>query len=145
LSDKFVGKIFVYVDGAAQKNPGPAGIGIIICDEDRNELGRHKEFLAGGNKTNNEAEYQALIKGLELAPNYCVRHAVCFSDSQLVIKQMNREFRIHKPRLRELHQRVRSLESTFEKVEYIHCPQGNSRIRIADRLSKEAIREILAG
>lgn len=141
----FIGKIHIYVDGASKGNPGPAGVGVVICEPDGTVLGEFKEFINEGNKTNQEAEYWALIKGLEKAPDYCTKQVVCFSDSQLVIKQMNREFRIHKPHLLTLHKKVRGLEGIFEPggVKYVQISRENHFIKLADKLSKQAIKETL--
>ena len=143
ITPSFIEKIFVYVDGAAGSNPGPAGIGVVIYDSAGNKREEYKEFLEDGYKTNNEAEYWALIKGLERACSHCLKNVVCFSDSQLVVKQMNKEWRLHVPRLRDLNLRARSLESLFENVRYVHCPKENKRLELADRLSKQAIDQFL--
>jgi ribonuclease HI len=143
IASSFIEKIFVYVDGAAGSNPGPAGVGVVIYDTNGNQRDEYKEFLEGGDKTCNEAEYYALIKGLERACSHCLKNVVCFSDSQLVIKQMNREWRIHCPRLRELHLQVRQLELMFESVKYVSCSKENDKLKLADRLSKQAIDQFL--
>ena len=82
-------KIIVNADGASRKNPGRASIGIILWDENRNRLDSYKVYL--GIKTNNEAEYFALIKALELALEHAKSEVHVFMDSELVIKQMNGE------------------------------------------------------
>jgi ribonuclease HI len=115
----------------------------VIYDAYGNQIEKYKEFLEGGDKTCNEAEYYALIKGLERACSHCLRKVICFSDSQLVIKQMNKKWRIHCPHLRELHLQVRRLEPMFENVTYVQCPKENNKLKLADRLSKQAVDQFL--
>lgn len=133
-----IDKILIYTDGAADPNPGHAGIGIVIFDEEGNELCRRGDYI--GEHTNNEAEYTALIRALDLAPQHCTRHLVCYSDSELLVRQLNRMYRVKKPQLLELHKQVRNRESTFLRVEYLHVPREDARLRIADDLSNRAIR-----
>jgi len=130
-------KILVFTDGAANPNPGHAGIGIVIFDEEGNELCRHGDYI--GEHTNNEAEYTALIRALDLAPAHCTLHVVCHSDSELVVRQLNHIYRVKKPSLLELHRQVRHRESTFLSVEYVHVPREHPRLQIADDLSNRAI------
>ena len=84
-------KLLIYTDGASRGNPGPAGIGIVICDESGKVVKQYEEFI--GNATNNFAEYRALIKALELASNFPVSEIDCFSDSELMVKQLIGEYR----------------------------------------------------
>ena len=77
-------KLIIFTDGGARNNPGPAGIGIVIMDENKKIVKTHKEYI--GEKTNNEAEYGALIKALELVEGKAEKLEF-FLDSQLVINQ----------------------------------------------------------
>lgn len=131
-------KVLVYTDGAAEPNPGHAGIGILILDEAGRELCRHSEYI--GERTNNVAEYRALIKALELAPKFCMRVIVCHSDSELLVRQLNRIYRVKKPHLLDLHKQVRQAEQVFQAVGYVHVPREHDRLQIADCLSREAIK-----
>jgi len=79
-------KINIYTDGASRGNPGPGGIGVLLCDEDNNVLEESKEFI--GEATNNIAEYKALLRGLELAKKYVPCSLEMHLDSELVCKQM---------------------------------------------------------
>jgi ribonuclease HI len=145
FTNTYIEKIAVYVDGAATLNPGPAGIGVVIFDDCSGiQLEQYKEFIEEGDKTVNQAEYLALIRGLEKACGHCRKTVICYSDSQLVVNQMNRRFRIRVPYLLELHLKAKSLEATFEKVRYVKSSTKQSdRLKIADRLSKQAIDEFL--
>ncbi len=80
--------VTVYTDGACSGNPGPGAIGIIILDESNQEVATFKECI--GDTTNNRAEYIALIKGLDLAAGICRKKVICFTDSELMVKQLNR-------------------------------------------------------
>ncbi len=132
-----IDRILVYTDGAAEPNPGHAGIGVVIFDEDGRDICQHSEYI--GERTNNEAEYRALIKALELAPKFCTRSVVCHSDSELLVRQLNRIYRIKKPHLLALNKEIRQAEQVFQAVEYIHVPREHERLQIADSLSREAI------
>lgn len=75
-------KLIIYTDGASRVNLGPAGFGVVICDESRKVVKEYGEFI--GNVTNNIAEYRALITALELAGVFSVNEVDCFSDSELM-------------------------------------------------------------
>ena len=92
--------ISVNADGGSRCNPGPAAIGILVWDENRIEISSYKECI--GDKTNNEAEYIALIKALELAMKHTRKRVHIFMDSELVIKQMNGRYRVKADNLRPL-------------------------------------------
>ncbi|MEM0089981.1 MAG: ribonuclease HI family protein, partial [Nitrososphaerota archaeon] len=77
-------EVEIYVDGASRGNPGPAGIGIVLKLDSRTVC--FKRFI--GNKTNNEAEYLALLEGLKLAISVNAKKVKVFSDSELIVKQL---------------------------------------------------------
>lgn len=130
-------KIFINADGGSRKNPGPAAIGIIIYDENKNFLDSYKEHI--GEATNNTAEYKALIKALELAAKHTRGEVQVFMDSELVIKQMNSFYRIKKGHLFELYQQVKNNERTFKKVTYNYVTRNNKYQVKADQLVNEAL------
>ena len=101
-------KLYLYTDGGSRGNPGPAAIGIVIADEKGRILEEHGEYL--GTKTNNEAEYYAVIKALELAKKFLPREVVITLDSQLVVNQLKGKYKIRKKHLQELVHRVRERE-----------------------------------
>jgi len=129
----------VYTDGGCSPNPGTGAIGILILDENNQELATDKQCI--GDTTSNRAEYHALIEGLKLAAGWCTWKAICFSDSSLVIKQLNRNWRIRNKKLLELNKEVRLTAEVFEEVEYRFISRDNPYIKKADRLAKEALRE----
>jgi len=130
-------KVFVNADGGARNNPGPAAIGIVICDENKNKLECYKECI--GYTTNNVAEYKALITGLQIAAKHTRGEVHVFMDSELVINQMNGNYRIKAPHLLPLLQEVKNCERIFSKVVY-NCVTRDNRYQVlADKLVNEAL------
>ncbi|HLE45451.1 MAG TPA: ribonuclease HI family protein [Thermoplasmata archaeon] len=127
----------VYTDGGARGNPGPAAIGVVVADARDRPLREHGEFL--GDATNNEAEYRALIKGLEIAAGFTRGPVTCVSDSELVTRQMRGEYRVREPRLVPLHEEARVRARAFESVEFRSRPRLTGRLRRADELVNEAL------
>ncbi|HVM35111.1 MAG TPA: ribonuclease HI family protein [Actinomycetota bacterium] len=124
-------------DGGARGNPGPAGIGVVLIDEHGIVLDEVARSL--GHQTNNVAEYEAVIAGLELAHENAVTDLVIRVDSELVVHQLNGEWKIKNDRLRQLAVKARGLMRGFEKVEIEHVPRAqNAR---ADALANQAMDE----
>lgn len=128
-------KLFIHTDGGARGNPGPAAIGIVIRAESGKILKKYGEFL--GVRTNNEAEYEAVIKALEFARELGGREIVFNMDSELVQRQLNSVYRAKNNRMQELLLRVRNLERDFQKVSYHHVPREKNVL--ADKLVNNAI------
>ena len=130
--------LLVYTDGASVKpSTSHAGIGIVFYDDQGTELAKHSEYV--GERTCNEAEYMAVIRALELAPAHCRRKVIIHSDSELIVRQLNKIYCIKTPHLLPLERQIRAAEPTFEAVEYRHVPREAERLRVADGLSREAI------
>ncbi len=129
------GRLTIYTDGAARGNPGPAGAGAHIQDEHGNTIAQDYRYL--GEATNNVAEYQALLLGMERARELGAARIEMRADSQLVVRQLCGEYRVRNPVLQGLHARVLALASEFESVEYTHVPREQNRE--ADRLANRAI------
>ncbi|MGB5925570.1 MAG: ribonuclease HI family protein [Dehalococcoidia bacterium] len=129
--------VTVYTDGACSGNPGPGAIGVIVLDENNQEVAAYKGCI--GETTNNRAEYEALIKGLELAAGICRKKVVCFSDSQLLVKQLNKTWRIKNKELLKLNIEVNERVKLFEEVVFQHISRNNQYITKADRLTKDAL------
>lgn len=129
--------VTVYIDGACSGNPGPGAIGIVILDENNQELATHRECI--GETTCNRAEYQALIKGLDLAVGICRKKVICFSDSELIIKQLNKTWRIRNKELLKLNLEVSNRVKLFEEVILQRINRNNRYISKADKLAKEAL------
>lgn len=128
--------VIMFVDGCAQPNPGPAGAGVIMKDEEGEVICTLSESL--GTRTSNEAEYDALILGLEkVIRDYEVDNLVVYSDSQLLVKQINGEYRVKKPELAELKEQVDMLVEQLKGFRIEHVPREQNRE--ADQLSMEAV------
>jgi ribonuclease HI len=130
-----VNKVIIHTDGAARGNPGPAAIGVIIKDENGKLLARISRGI--GTTTNNQAEYQAIIAGLEKANSLCARHVILKSDSELVVKQINGQYKIKNTGLRALYQRVVQLIGSLESFSISYIPREQNAG--ADALANEAL------
>ncbi len=129
-------RITIYTDGAAQPNPGPAGIGVVILDESRAVV--FEASLSIGYATNNQAEYKAVINGLEEAARLRAEHVEVRSDSELLVKQIRGEYRVKNPALKLLFQRTQRLMKAFPSIDIVHIPREQNRA--ADSLSRKALR-----
>lgn len=127
--------VVIRIDGGSRGNPGPSAIGVIIEDED----GRILEEVSAciGTQTNNVAEYQALITGLETALDRGARRVRVLSDSELLVKQMHREYRVLDPELKELYLEAVCLARRFDHFEIDHVPREENAA--ADALVKKAL------
>jgi ribonuclease HI len=134
-------RLIVYCDGAARGNPGPAGIGLIIMRPGGRVLARVARGI--GVATNNVAEYQAAIEGLQQAADAGATHVLLRSDSRLLIEQLSGRFRVKNPSLMRLYGEVRTLVDRFKQVEFEHVPRELNRE--ADRLANRGVDEWLAG
>ena len=124
-------KLFLYTDGSSKGNPGPARVGIIIKKNGKSIL---KVSRSIGMATNNQAEYEALILGLKKAKKLKPRELICCLDSQLIVRQLNREYKIKDEVLAPLFIKVWNLSQEFEKIKFVHISREENRD--ADRLSK---------
>ena len=125
-------KITMYIDGAADLNSKTAGIGGVIY-KDNEELFTFSEYLH--DSTNNEAEYTALIKGLESLIELQLLNVKIYSDSELVVKQINGEYKVKNPRMQALYQRATSLFSKLDKWSFFHVLRDKNKV--ADKLAGE--------
>ncbi|MCL9818534.1 ribonuclease HI [Natronocalculus amylovorans] len=128
------GKGYLYFDGASRGNPGPASIGWVIITGDG--------ILAEGSRTigtatNNQAEYEALIAGVDAATTYGLDALEIRGDSQLIIKQVRGEWQTNNPALRERRVRVRELLTQFDDWSIEHVPREINEH--ADKLANEAL------
>jgi len=127
----------LYTDGASRGNPGKAGAGIVLSDPQNNILIQSKKFL--GNCTNNEAEYRALILGLQEALNLKYRELEIFLDSELVVRQMEGLYKIKNANLARFAAETKKLLTHFDRYSFKHIPRHLNAA--ADRLANEAINE----
>jgi ribonuclease HI len=133
-------KAILNTDGGARGNPGPAGIGVVLRTTEGEvlaEIGRGIGFA-----TNNVAEYEALIAGLELAHEQGVTDIEILVDSDLVVQQMSGKWKIKNERLRSLAVTARSLMNRFDAASIKHVRRAhNTR---ADRLANSGMDEVEA-
>lgn len=130
-------KLQVYSDGGARGNPGPAAIGVLVCDEKGEAVDEHQETI--GEATNNIAEYTAVLVGLELAKEIGATEIDYFVDSQLVCEQLSGNYRVKTPHILSLFKQVKEKEKNFRKVRYSHLPRTHEKIRYVDRLVNQAL------
>lgn len=127
--------VLAWIDGASSGNPGPSGIGVLLQDGEGRILNEVSEYL-GSDRTNNQAEYAALIKALELSRKK-VDEVRVHSDSELLVRQMSGQYSVNSGNLKKLYREAKKLESEFQEVEYKHVPREENSI--ADALAKKAI------
>jgi probable phosphoglycerate mutase len=128
-------KARLFTDGGARGNPGPAAYGYVIEGEDGTVLAAHGERI--GVATNNVAEYRALIAGLEKAIELAVPEVEVVSDSELLVKQMNGEYRVKNEALRGLSIQAAQLAREIGNVSYTAVRREHNEL--ADRLVNEAL------
>ena len=136
-------KLIIYTDGGARNNPGPAGIGIVIYDANKKVLEKYKEYI--GEATNNQAEYRALVKAHQIAEKYMDSRLrgndkgveiACFLDSELIVKQLNKEYKVKDPDLQVLYNQVLDI-AIFKNISFKHVRREQNKL--ADKLVNEAI------
>lgn len=130
-------KVFIYSDGGARGNPGPAAFGYLICDAKGEELFEHAETI--GATTNNVAEYTGVIRALERAAELGVKEISFFTDSELVQRQLTGVYRVKTPHILVLYRKVLEQQKKFEKVAYQHVPRTHEKIRHVDALVNQAL------
>ncbi|MBU4217131.1 ribonuclease HI family protein [Candidatus Parcubacteria bacterium] len=111
-------KLRIYSDGGARGNPGPSGIGAVLKNENNETIAEVSEFI--GNGTNNQAEYRAILAGLERAKELGAVELDCFLDSELVVKQLKLEYKVKNADLASLFVKVHNLTLNFKKITYTH-------------------------
>jgi ribonuclease HI len=132
----YIRKVLVFTDAACRKNPGSASIGVIVKDENGKLLQKFSKRI--GNSTNNRAEYFAVLKGLELALKFSRDEVNVFTDSKLVVKQLNAEYRIKNKKLLEIVKQIKVTELLFKKVRYFYVSE--KRNKDAHKLAKMVLR-----
>jgi ribonuclease HI len=125
----------LYTDGGARGNPGPAGIGARLTTAAGDVVEEHADYI--GKATNNVAEYQALIAGLEIALDRGVERVDVFLDSELVVRQVNGRYKVKDAGLKPLHHQACLLLSRFHEVDVKHVRREQNAA--ADTLVNQAI------
>jgi ribonuclease HI len=129
----------LHTDGASRGNPGDAGAGAVLLDGSGAVVATAKKYL--GICTNNEAEYRALILGLEAALKLKMRHLKIFLDSELIVRQIEGVYRVKNKNLQGLMKEVRKLLSFLESYSVAHVERHFNSV--ADRLANQAIDEAM--
>lgn len=128
-------KVRIATDGAARGNPGPAGVGVVISDPDGRVLAEIATYL--GERTNNQAEYQALIAGLEKALAMGATEAAIQSDSELMVRQIQGAYKVKNAGIRPLYAAATRLLSQLTRYTIVHVRrEQNAR---ADALANAAL------
>jgi len=128
-------KLIINTDGGARGNPGPAGIGVVIRDEQGSILAERNQYI--GEATNNCAEYKALILALLAARDLGADHIQINMDSELIVRQMQGKYKIKEPSLKVLAAEVLGLTNNFKQVIFHHVPREQNKE--ADKLVNKAI------
>lgn len=128
-------RLKVYVDGASRGNPGDAGIGIVMLDENGNVVKEMSDYI--GQTTNNIAEYTALITALKEALEMGCEEIEVFSDSELMVKQINGQYQIKNEGIKRLYSQVVQLMKEFRSFSINHVRREYNKR--ADELANEGI------
>lgn len=124
----------IHIDGAARGNPGPAAFAYIIR---KGGTTLHKDKAPLGTKTNNAAEYTALLRALQKAVELGIKDLEIYSDSELLVKQMRGEYRVKNKDLQDLYEEAKELEAKVKPVRFQHIPRAQNSE--ADRMCNEAL------
>lgn len=136
-----LGEIRIYADGASVGNPGPAGIGIVVEDENGNVILTVSKPV--GNVTANAAEYLALIEALKFAARYDAGRVIINSDSELAVKQINGDYTVRSRELMPLHERAIKLRERLGGCIIRHIAEHENRR--AHNLAQVAARKAMEG
>jgi len=128
-------KLIIHTDGGARGNPGPAGIGIVMADEQGKIIKTISRYL--GRATNNQAEYQALLTAINEAVKLKAQEADFYLDSELVVKQMKREYKVKDKELQSLFVKIYNQTLQFKKISFHHV--GREKNKEADALANKAM------
>ncbi len=129
-------KIIIYTDGGARGNPGPAGIGAVIFDEkEKKILGQYKKYI--GKTTNNQAEYQAVVLGLQESKKLKAKEVEVRMDSELVCNQINGKYKIKNSDFQNSFIKIWNLKQSFKKIIFKHILREKNKL--ADKLVNQAI------
>lgn len=123
-------EIKVFTDGGARGNPGPAALGVVVTTTDEQLLTAFGRYI--GEATNNQAEYRAVIAALEHIKQYNPRRVAFHIDSELVVKQLNGQYKVKNADLRPLYEQAKRLAEAQE-VEFVHV------YREANKLADEQV------
>lgn len=127
----------LHIDGASRGNPGEAGFGVFASTPEGDVVAELFGYL--GRTTNNVAEYEALLHALRFARERGSRRIRVFSDSELVVRQLEGRYRVKHPALKPLFEEARALLASFDSASVSHVRREQNRD--ADRLANRAVDE----
>ena len=127
-------KLTINTDGSSLSNPGPAGIGIVVYNDQDDIIEKISKYI--GKATNNVAEYKALIEALNFAKDFGADEVRVKSDSELVVKQINGNYMVRDKKLKILLKKALNLIEKIPTFSIIHIPREENKI--ADNLAKRA-------
>ena len=125
----------VRTDGASRGNPGPSAIGVSVLDASGNEIATASESI--GIATNNVAEYRALIRAVEMMVELRAQEVEFLLDSELIVKQMNGDYRVRNPKMQDLHAEATRGLGRISKTTLRHIPREENHR--ADALANQAL------
>lgn len=137
FNEKFIERVRLYVDGASLSNPGPSAVGMVLYDQDWEEIGRYSQMI--GSATCNMAEYSAVIFGLDTSAKYTRKIVECYLDSEIVEGQLTGRYRLKDDNLRRLYHEAKDRERPFEQVIYCRIRRNDQRLSIAHQLAHNAL------
>ncbi|ABR49133.1 ribonuclease H [Alkaliphilus metalliredigens QYMF] len=122
----------IYTDGGSRGNPGEAGIGITIQDQEGNEVRAISQYI--GDQTNNVSEYKALSRALEIALDMGIKRVTCYLDSELVVKQVKGQYKVKNERMIPMYNMVMPLVKKFESfaIEHVRREQNKRADELAN-------------
>jgi ribonuclease HI len=127
----------IFSDGGARGNPGPAAIGFVILSDKGQVLMANSHYI--GLRTNNQAEYEALIAALHSAVKLNAEEVICHLDSELVKKQVTGEYSVKNSELRKLWNKTQELSKCFKKINFMRVPRTHIQIQKADKLVNKTL------
>ena len=128
--------LMIHIDGGSRGNPGPAGAGVVIRSaDDKTILFQAGYFL--GRATNNIAEYRGLLEALRQAQRLKARKVDVYSDSELLVRQMNGQYRVKNAFLKPLFEQARRLAGEFQRFSIVHVYRQSNAL--ADKLANQAM------
>ena len=117
-------QVVVYCDGGSRGNPGPSALGVVIKTTKGDAIAEISEFL--GIQTNNYAEYMAVVRAMEYLKDNNIKSAQFYLDSQLVVRQLNGEYKIKSDNIKHLNQKVNELRADVD-VSFEHVYRENNK------------------
>ena len=132
-------EVFVFFDGAAKGNPGPAGIGLLFFSKNNVVLRQISHFI--GIKTNNQAEYEALLASLKEAEDFASTKIILRTDSELLFRQILGIYKVRDYKLKKYHRRAIEMMRKLPNAKIEFVPREKNRA--ADRLANQAVKKFL--